>query len=88
MLYDDKWLRLYGWLVSGAKEGIGKKFMTAHTTEVTTAAIVDASFNTRPSARYYVAASDGFPAWAAAAMVHILPTHLTDMLIAAFHSNE
>ena len=87
MLYDDKWLQLYGWLIDGAKEGIGKKFATAHTTEVTTAAIAHASFNARPSARYFVAASDGVPTWAAAAMVRVLPAYLTDMLIAVFHSN-
>ena len=82
--FDKKWESLYGSLVLGAVDKIKDELQSASPTEVTTNAIKQAAFEPRPSARYYVAGSDGFPSIVVAFMARVFPAYLNDRLVEIF----
>ena len=82
--YEQKWLDLYGKYLTGATDKITKNFADADTTDVTTKAIAQASFDPRPSARYFVAGANGFPAVVAAFIARAMPAYLNDRLVEIF----
>ena len=62
-----------------------KRFGAGWSTDVTTAAIVSASFDAQPSARYYVAGHAKYPGWFMVALCKVLPTYLFDKLTESAH---
>ena len=79
--YEQKWLDVYSRYLVNTKESVHAAFAKGDSTEVTTDAIVHASFSPRPKTRYYVANVKGLPAPVAAILAYILPSYVADKIL-------